>query len=247
MNIDATLHHRPVATLGDRVRLLLEQRGLGFNELDRKIGQGSGYTTRLVHGKKKRPDPAILQRIATELGVSLEWLLGGSEEGDGTAPAVTPRAPPSSERGRSRSEDLVMDVRDPPEWSLELMLRAARKHHSREISFKVLKAAAWVLATDLSLRKAPTITDEEAEETLLVTVDLLDQGVDVVADPVEVVREMMRRSRALRLGSRKAVEEPSPGLASGIAAARRQLDDAGWFDDAEVKGPPAKGKGGRRR
>ncbi len=64
--------------LADRVREARLEAGLGMNELDRRIGQPhGGYTTRLEAGEKKRPDPAVLNKIADALNVRLEWLLSG--------------------------------------------------------------------------------------------------------------------------------------------------------------------------
>lgn len=93
--IDVNVHRSWVATIGERVRGLLEQKGTGFNELDRAIGQGSGYTTRLVAGKKKRPDPAILHKIAEVLGVGYEWLVTGKGEPGGSPVEPTPPTPPT--------------------------------------------------------------------------------------------------------------------------------------------------------
>lgn len=74
---------------------------LGFNELDRAIGQTSGYTTRLVAGKKKRPDPTILGKIAQVLGVSVDWIVSGED-------TATPPVPPVSET--RVVEDAVNDL-----------------------------------------------------------------------------------------------------------------------------------------
>lgn len=89
--IDVVMHRSVVTTMGERVRARMETLGIGFNELDRAIGQGSGYTTRLVAGKKKRPDPVILAKIAKELGVTTDWL----STGEGQSPDGTPPTPPA--------------------------------------------------------------------------------------------------------------------------------------------------------
>lgn len=78
-----------VKTLGERLTHAMALRGLKKNELDRKIGQGSGYTTRLARNLKKRPDPDILRRVADELKVSFEWLVFGRGEMTDTTPTET--------------------------------------------------------------------------------------------------------------------------------------------------------------
>lgn len=71
------LHYGCVETIGDRLKFALEEAGMGMNAADRAVDQGAGYTSRLASNKKKRPDPAILQRYADALGVRLEWLTTG--------------------------------------------------------------------------------------------------------------------------------------------------------------------------
>lgn len=63
--------------IGDRLRVLLDVRDIGYNHLDRQVAQGSGYTSRLVRNEKKRPDMNIIRRIAEELEVDFEWLAFG--------------------------------------------------------------------------------------------------------------------------------------------------------------------------
>lgn len=63
--------------LGARVKELREAAGLKMNELDRMIGQGSGYTTRLESGEKKNPQLHVLDAYARELKVNIRWLVTG--------------------------------------------------------------------------------------------------------------------------------------------------------------------------
>ncbi|WP_394825010.1 helix-turn-helix domain-containing protein [Pendulispora albinea] len=85
-------------SIGGRVKEALERAGIGYNQLDRAIGQSSGYTTRLVSGEKKRPDPTILARIANELGVSITWLIDGSGSPDSAQDAIPVRHYPNLEK-----------------------------------------------------------------------------------------------------------------------------------------------------
>lgn len=87
----------------------MEKLGIGFNELDRAIGQSSGYTTRLVAGKKKRPDPVILSKIAKELGVTSDWLsTGEGDPAEGTPPTPPARSGPRLRAGDQRPEVEVL-------------------------------------------------------------------------------------------------------------------------------------------
>jgi transcriptional regulator with XRE-family HTH domain len=69
---------REAKALGDRIRTAREKAGLGMNELDRAIGQGSGYTSPLEKGEKASPDYRIIADIAKILTVRLEWILTGT-------------------------------------------------------------------------------------------------------------------------------------------------------------------------
>lgn len=60
--------------MGERLKLAREQRGLGCNEVDRAIGQGSGYTSPLERGEKARPAVDVLLQIAKVLDVRPAWL-----------------------------------------------------------------------------------------------------------------------------------------------------------------------------
>lgn len=64
-------------TLSQRWKLAREAAGLGSNELDRAIGQGSGYTSPLEAGTKASPNLEIVARAATAMKVSPAWLAFG--------------------------------------------------------------------------------------------------------------------------------------------------------------------------
>lgn len=76
--VDVTQHHDPMS-LASRVKEARQLRGIGMNELDRLVGQSSGYTTRLESGSKKMPSAEVMNRLASALRVHLSWLLTGQE------------------------------------------------------------------------------------------------------------------------------------------------------------------------
>lgn len=71
----------PATPMGARIVERLRALNLSCNELDRRIGQTSGYTSPLIRGKKPGAQHAILGKMATELGVTLDWLLYGDRSG----------------------------------------------------------------------------------------------------------------------------------------------------------------------
>lgn len=69
---------RPMTTLSDRVKeLLSENPALTMREVDRRIGQYSGVTTRIVKGERTKLHPETMTRLANAFGVSLDWLITG--------------------------------------------------------------------------------------------------------------------------------------------------------------------------
>ena len=59
----------------------MRQRGIGFNELDAKMGKdGTGYTSRML-SEKREPHGRTVRALAKALGVSPGWLLGLDEGG----------------------------------------------------------------------------------------------------------------------------------------------------------------------
>lgn len=73
--------------IGKRLKPILEERNIGMNELDRVIGQTSGWTTRLLGGTKPRPDMTLIFGIAQHLRINFQWLAFGL--GDPALPAGT--------------------------------------------------------------------------------------------------------------------------------------------------------------
>lgn len=60
---------------GDRLKLIRENRGLTQDDLNSRLGFGPAQIYRYETGKAD-PSPEVLVRIARELEVSTDWLLG---------------------------------------------------------------------------------------------------------------------------------------------------------------------------
>lgn len=76
------------STLADRWKVAREAKRLSGNELDRRIGQQSGYTSRVERGEKPQITAMVAAKAAQELGVSLDWLVSGI----GQTPQVVERS-----------------------------------------------------------------------------------------------------------------------------------------------------------
>lgn len=81
-----SLYFQRVATVGDRVRQILELRNVSARELSRRAGLGETQVALLVKRYERNPDVttslATLTAIASGGGVSLKWLATG--QGDPT-------------------------------------------------------------------------------------------------------------------------------------------------------------------
>lgn len=77
---DAGMHHPAMSTLAERWKQARLSADLGMNALDRKIDQGSGYTSRVERGEKLNPTAVILSKAAKIMGVRSDWLATGEGE-----------------------------------------------------------------------------------------------------------------------------------------------------------------------
>lgn len=68
----------PMAVTGKRLEKAMENRGFDQSGLARAVGVSQATINRIVLGKTA--NSRLLPRIATELGVSLPWLLGMSDD-----------------------------------------------------------------------------------------------------------------------------------------------------------------------
>ena len=67
-------------TLGQRLRRLRTERGLSQEELARKAGIAARAQISSFEGGTRNPGPEALQSLANVLGVSLTYLISGTDE-----------------------------------------------------------------------------------------------------------------------------------------------------------------------
>lgn len=60
-----------------RLRVAVELRAVGVNELGRMAGLSPGYGTRLLKGDRGMPNAETCRRLAERLGINLMWLMYG--------------------------------------------------------------------------------------------------------------------------------------------------------------------------
>lgn len=60
---------------GDRLKTIREARGLTQDELSERVGFGQSQMTKYENGKSE-PSPEVIARLAVELEVTADWLLG---------------------------------------------------------------------------------------------------------------------------------------------------------------------------
>lgn len=66
---------------GDRLRSIREKREFTQDELADKLGLGHSQLNKYENGKSD-PTPEVIVRLATELNVTADWLLGLVDEPD---------------------------------------------------------------------------------------------------------------------------------------------------------------------
>lgn len=71
----------PGTVIGERIREGREKANLSQKALAEKIGVSGAAINQYEHGKKK-PSSMVLARLAEELGVSTDFLLGASDDQD---------------------------------------------------------------------------------------------------------------------------------------------------------------------
>jgi transcriptional regulator with XRE-family HTH domain len=179
---------------------------------------------------KKGPGLKILEALAHALDETIDGILlmrpmGGSAPQQGS----TPRPPSSRER------EIVTSVPhfEPPDWVMTPLLKAVQKHPELDVSNALIKATAWALARD-SAKREQQLDVRECEQALLIAADLVAEGVDISANPLEIMYESLRRAH--RADPRTARNDAA--FEAALAAER---------EDPSRQRPPRKGaKGGGR-
>ncbi|ULQ60473.1 helix-turn-helix domain-containing protein [Brucepastera parasyntrophica] len=67
-------------SLGDRIRIILNEQHIKQIELAEKLGISANYVNLLVNGKKTRISDTLAQLIEERYGYSSQWLLTGTGE-----------------------------------------------------------------------------------------------------------------------------------------------------------------------
>ena len=62
----------PSEPFGSAVARLMRERGLSYRGLARETGLSAGYLNHLVQGTRPAPSDAVLERLATALGVTVD-------------------------------------------------------------------------------------------------------------------------------------------------------------------------------
>lgn len=78
-------------TFGDRLLALLNERGLSKSDLARHLNVLPSTVSRYTHGRV--PEAETLDRIARFFGVTVDYLLGRTNDRQGTARAIPEQVP----------------------------------------------------------------------------------------------------------------------------------------------------------
>lgn len=64
-------------TLKERIKNLCKERNVSLNKVEEDLGFGKGYLSKL---DKSKPNISKIQKMADYFGVSVDWLMGGTED-----------------------------------------------------------------------------------------------------------------------------------------------------------------------
>jgi transcriptional regulator with XRE-family HTH domain len=156
--------HTVIALRGDRLREVRKQQGLSAHDLAELSGVTARHIWRLEAGKRPNVAAATLGRLAVVLGVSLEYLLGVTDDpvsmmwpGDGNIPLVQAAAP----AGESQSPLPLVRVAVPAGESQPPMpaVQAAVPAGESQPPLPVVQAA---VPSGESQRPTPIVQGDEA-------------------------------------------------------------------------------------
>lgn len=75
--IFSVLEKRCFMTLKERIKNLCKERNVSLNKVEEDLGFGKGYLSKL---DKSKPNISKIQKMADYFGVSVDWLMGGTED-----------------------------------------------------------------------------------------------------------------------------------------------------------------------
>jgi transcriptional regulator with XRE-family HTH domain len=78
-------------SVADRIAFARSQKNISQPELARRLGMNNSTQISQWEKNVRTPRPERLSQIAAALGVSVEWLISGTGERPGRAPAAEPR------------------------------------------------------------------------------------------------------------------------------------------------------------
>ena len=76
--------------IGDRVRIALEQSGRTVTDLAESTGLTRQGIHSVISGRVREPTTGVVTKIATELGVSVDWLITGNKASPPPSQAARP-------------------------------------------------------------------------------------------------------------------------------------------------------------
>jgi transcriptional regulator with XRE-family HTH domain len=77
MSFDIHTNNIKLITIGDRIKLAMEVRGMSQADMCRSLGIKSSSMSNLLSGKTKKPAATTLMRLADILDVSQKWIMEG--------------------------------------------------------------------------------------------------------------------------------------------------------------------------
>lgn len=190
-------------TLGDRLQIALDDRGMTQNELEKKLSLNAGHINKIVHSKRGRIDPELLLDIARALGVRTAWLAKGTEPMDD--PEVPrPQGSRAAKRSPRRTSGPEASPPAPPISETRTVLDAVKD------MIDAVYDPERHMPSDAML----------VSEGLMVGAPLLKSSVD----PATYVRRLLDTAARERQRGRKPRGEDLPALAVGLLS--DELDES---------------------
>jgi len=104
-----------ISLRGDRVRIERTRQGVKAKDLAENCGISAAYLSQLETGKRDQPPMDLVKKLASELSVSGDWLLGG----DGSAEATLAKDRVINEASPSVDTSGLLYGELPPEYDVQ--------------------------------------------------------------------------------------------------------------------------------